>query len=94
MTLRVQPRASRNKVLGTHGGALKIALNAPPVDGAANKACLDLLAEVLGIKMASIEIKHGQKSRNKQILLREISIQQVQERLKEILSNGRNYRME
>src|SRR5947209_5989842 len=50
----VAPRASANKVVGVHNGAIKISLTAPPVDGAANKALLEFLAGVLGVPRSSL----------------------------------------
>jgi len=88
LRVRVQPRASRNRILGGYGGALKLALSAPPVEGAANQACIELLAKVFGLKNAQVQIKNGQKSRNKQVLLQGIEPEQVEERLKEILTHG------
>ena len=45
----LQPRASRNDIVGLHNGALKIRLTSPPVDGAANRSCMKILAKVLGL---------------------------------------------
>jgi uncharacterized protein len=61
----VAPRASSNKVVGEHNGALKVALTAPPVEGAANKALVEFLAKVLGVPKSSIAIISGDMSRNK-----------------------------
>ncbi|MEK7798096.1 MAG: DUF167 domain-containing protein, partial [Nitrospirota bacterium] len=47
LSVRVQPRASRNEVAGLVGETLKIRLTAPPVEGAANEACLAFLAKLL-----------------------------------------------
>ena len=66
----VQPRSSRNRIVGLHGDAPKIKLTAPPVDNAANKMCLKYLAGCLGVSNASLEIIAGQASRSKKILLR------------------------
>jgi hypothetical protein len=66
----VQPRASRVSVAGTHAGALKIRLTAPPADGAANKQCLKMLAEALGLPKTSLTIAAGQASRSKQIRIK------------------------
>ena len=67
--VRVQPRASRTKVVGLHagpgGGAIKIALAAPPVDGAANDALLDFVADALGLPKRAVRLVHGETSRNK-----------------------------
>ncbi len=70
LSVRVQPKASRNAIQGIHGEALKISLTAPPVDGAANKACIAFLAKTLKHPRAAIEILSGATSRNKRLLLR------------------------
>lgn len=61
----VAPRASVNKVVGVHNGAIKISLTAPPVDGAANKALLEFLAGALGVPRSSLSLVSGHTSRNK-----------------------------
>jgi uncharacterized protein (TIGR00251 family) len=61
----VAPRASANKVVALHNGALKISLTAPPVDGAANKALLEFLAGALGVPRSSLSLVSGHTSRNK-----------------------------
>ena len=66
----VQPRSSKNKIVGVHGDALKVKVTAPPVAGAANKMCLQFLAKFLATPYSQIEIISGQNSRTKQILLR------------------------
>ncbi len=66
----VQPKSSKNVVVGLHGDALKIKLTAPPVDNAANKMCLKFLAKALGVSKSSIDIIAGHTSRNKQVLLK------------------------
>jgi uncharacterized protein (TIGR00251 family) len=63
--VRVAPRASRNRVLGVQEGALKVALTAPPVDGAANDALKKLLAKALGVSKTKVEIVRGQHARIK-----------------------------
>ncbi len=68
--VRVQPRASQNAIRGIHGDALKITLTAPPVGGAANKACVAFLAKKLGLPKAALEILSGHTSRNKRLLIR------------------------
>lgn len=54
---------------GLHGDALKIRVKAPPVDGAANKMCIQYLAKCLGISKSSLEIISGLSSRTKRVLL-------------------------
>ena len=63
----VQPRSSQNQVVGCHGDALKVKIKAPPVEGAANKMCIQYMAECLDLPKSCVEIKSGQSGRNKQI---------------------------
>jgi uncharacterized protein (TIGR00251 family) len=61
----VSPRASSNKVVGEHNDSIKIALTAPPVEGAANKALVEFVAKVLGVPKGNVIIIVGETSRNK-----------------------------
>ena len=63
----IQPRASRNQILGIHNHCLKIKLTSPPVDGAANQACIKFLAKAFGISPSRIAIVKGETSKNKTI---------------------------
>jgi uncharacterized protein (TIGR00251 family) len=81
----VQPRASRNAVVGLHGAALKIQLTAPPVEGAANEACLRFLAALLGVRRSQIAIVKGEKSRQKLIRIAQASIEALRARLQGVL---------
>lgn len=63
----VQPRSSVNAVIGCHDRALKIKLTAPPVGGAANKQCIQLLAKKLGLPKSALTITGGLASRRKRI---------------------------
>ena len=65
--VRVQPRASRSAIEGVHGDALKVRLSAPPVDGAANEALVELLARALGISRRDVRVVAGATSRAKVI---------------------------
>ena len=69
-TVFVQPRSSKNMIAGIHGNALKIKLTAPPVEGAANKMCVDYLAKCLGVPKSSLQILSGHGSRTKRMLLK------------------------
>jgi hypothetical protein len=66
---RIQPRARRNEITGVHGDALKIALTAPPVEGAANEACIAFLAKHFALPRSHVSILAGHSSRNKIIRL-------------------------
>lgn len=65
VSLRVQPGASRNAVSGSYGDSVKIALQAPPVDGRANQALCRLLADWCGIPRRGVVLKSGQTGRSK-----------------------------
>lgn len=65
--VRVQPRASRSEIVGVHGDAMKIRLSAPPVDGAANDALVELVADALGVSRRSVRIVGGESSRSKTV---------------------------
>lgn len=71
--VHVQPRASKNEIGGAHGGAMKVRLTAPPVEGAANQALIELLSRQLGVPRSSIRILQGQSSRHKIIEVQGIS---------------------
>ncbi|MEZ4588241.1 MAG: DUF167 domain-containing protein [Gemmatimonadales bacterium] len=68
--VRAQPRASRTELAGLHGDALKIRVAAPPVDGAANEAILELLAKSLGVPTGAVRLARGSSSRTKTIEVR------------------------
>ncbi len=73
LPVRVQPGCSRRRIEGEHAGRLKVALNAPPEQGKANKALLRLIAKLLGISRTSVVLVSGQTSRDKLLLVRGIS---------------------
>ena len=66
-TVRAQPEARRNGVQGEQDGALKIAVTAPPEDGRANAALVEVLRDALGLKRSQIELLSGQTSREKKV---------------------------
>ena len=65
LAIRLHPGARKNGVTGVHADALKIALTAPPVDGKANEALIEFLAEALRLPRARIAIVAGLTSRTK-----------------------------
>jgi len=80
-SVRVQPRAKRNTVVGELEGALKIALTAPPVDGRANEACIEFLAGLFDIPRSSVTIISGHNSRNKVLRVSGLSSATLRQRL-------------
>ena len=63
--VRVQPRASRNELVGLRNGVLRVRLQAPPVEGAANEALIRFIANELGLSRRAVRIVSGFGSRNK-----------------------------
>jgi uncharacterized protein (TIGR00251 family) len=82
--IHLQPRASRNRVVGLHGKALKIALTAPPVEGAANTALLEFLAVTLRIPRSTCILSAGGKSRDKCVLIRTSTPTRLTQQLEEM----------
>jgi uncharacterized protein (TIGR00251 family) len=81
LTLHIQPRASRTGLAGLHGGALKIRIAAPPVDGAANLELLRFLAKLLGVGRSSLELAAGASARRKTVLVHGLTVQAVERKL-------------
>ena len=84
-SVKVQPRARRNAITGTLGDALKLALTAPPVEGRANQAVIEFLAETLEIPRASVTITSGETSRNKVVRVAGVSKRIVEQKLEAAL---------
>ena len=85
LSVHAQPGASRTKIVGEYGESLKIAVHAPPVDGAANEAITDFLAEVLGLSRKNIGLKSGTTGRKKTFLLLGLTLEEAWNRLKDYL---------
>jgi hypothetical protein len=66
----VVPRSSKNQIVGALDDALKVKLMAPPVEGAANRMCLEYLAKAFQIPKSSLEILSGQSGRHKVVAIR------------------------
>jgi uncharacterized protein (TIGR00251 family) len=77
VSVRVQPRASKDEVAGEMGGALKVRLRAPAVEDRANEALVDFLAEVLKTSRSAVSILSGERSRVKRIEIRGVTRQQI-----------------
>jgi uncharacterized protein (TIGR00251 family) len=77
LTVRVQPRASRDEIAGVLGGALKVRLRAPALEDRANEALCEYLAELLKTSKAAVRILSGHHSRSKRMEVRGVTEQQV-----------------
>ncbi len=70
LSVRAQPGARRDAVVGEHAGMLKITVSAPPDKGRANNAIIEVLAAALGVKRSDIELVSGATSRQKKFFVR------------------------
>lgn len=80
--VRVTPRASRAAITGVHGGALKVSLTAPPVEGAANAALIELLADALDVPKRAVRIEHGDHNRHKTLSIEGVTLAAVRALIK------------
>lgn len=81
----VVPNAARSGVAGVHGDALRIRVAAVPVDGRANDALLDVLAQALGVPRRDLRLDTGHGSRRKRVVVA-LPAAVVQDRLQALLS--------
>lgn len=77
LTIKVVPRSSRSELLGPMGDFLKVKLQAPPVEGAANEALIELLRDIFRVPKKNIKILRGEKSRIKQVEIQGLSLAQA-----------------
>jgi uncharacterized protein len=81
LAVRAQPGAKKTAIAGVYGDGdaaqLKIAVQAPPVEGRANEALIAFLAETFGVPKRSVDLVSGELSRSKVFLIRGISAQQA-----------------
>ena len=82
IAVKVVPRASKNQIMGIEGDALKIRLNALPVEGKANDALITFLADALGVRRVQIEIVMGHTSRRKIVRVYGATALEVERRLR------------
>jgi uncharacterized protein (TIGR00251 family) len=81
LSVRAAPGARRNAVGGEQNGALKVAVTQVAEKGKANKAVLDLLCKSLDLKKSQVELVSGETSRDKRVLVRGMTVEQLRERL-------------
>lgn len=65
ISIHIQPGAARSELAGEHGEALKVRISARPVEGAANAALTEFMAQCLGVARREVRIVRGEKSRQK-----------------------------
>jgi uncharacterized protein len=77
-TVRVQPRASRDEIVGVIEGALKVSLCAPAVENRANEALVEYLAGVLKTSKSAVRIRSGEQSRTKRVEVQGVTRRQIE----------------
>ena len=81
LPVRVVPRAGRTALDGVVEGALRVRLAAPPVEGAANRALVEFLAELLGVPKRDIAIMRGERGRQKLVQVHGLTADELRQRL-------------
>ena len=86
LAVRAQPGAKKTAIAGIYGegdtAQLKIAVQAPPIDGRANAALIEFLAQTFSLPKSSVELVAGESSRSKVFRLRGITVIEAKERLR------------
>ena len=78
-TTRVQPRASRDEIIGEYQNGLRIRLTAPPIDNRASQALRKLLAARLKVPLTAVRIASGERSRTKRVEIRGVTPGMIRE---------------
>lgn len=78
LSLHCQPGAKASRIVGLHGERLKLQLHAPPLENRANDALVAWLADQLGVPRKQIELLTGHTSRQKRVLVRGATVEQVE----------------
>jgi uncharacterized protein len=87
LPVRAQPGARNAGILGEQAGSLKVAVTAPPEDGKANKALLEVLRDVLKLKRSQISLFGGEMSREKKFLISGITREELAKRIEPLIED-------
>ncbi len=82
ISVKVQPNAGRNQIVGLDDGVWKIKIGAPPDKGKANKELLDFLSQVLNVRKDSLNLVKGHTSHNKIIEVAGLTLDEISARMK------------
>ena len=82
--VRVQPRSSKTEISGIQDGILRVRLTSPPVDGAANKQCIELLSRKMKIPKRAIRIASGASARRKRLKVLGMGIEEMKNILNDL----------
>lgn len=84
--VRLKPRSSRNMLEGVEEGSLRVRITAPPVEGEANRALIEFLSELTGIRKSAFHIESGLKSREKKVFVAGASAVELEKAVSSSLS--------
>ena len=87
LRVRAQPRARRARLVGEHGGALKVAITEPPEKGKANEAVAQLLASQLALPRSQLTLIAGETSKEKRFLVAGVAPAELRTRLEQIVGS-------
>jgi uncharacterized protein len=90
LRVHVRPGAGRSAIVGRHGDALAVRVAAPPVDGRANAACLELLRDELGVR--EVELVGGERRADKRFELTNVDVEKLRRRLDELIEEAGAHR--
>ena len=85
IALRAQPGAKRTAIVGLYGDQLKVAVQAPPVEGKANAALIKFFADFFALPKSSVRILAGELNRSKVVGLGGLTAQQAEEKIAPLL---------
>ena len=77
LSVRAQPGARRNAIIGEQAGALKVAVTAPPDKGRANDAIVEVLSEAFGLKRSQVKLISGATNRQKKFLIQGVGAERL-----------------
>lgn len=81
VSLWIQPRAGRTRIVEIYNDLLKVAVSAPAIDGRANKEAIAFLAKLLGVAASNVSFLSGEQSRRKRVLIKGLSVDEVRTKL-------------
>ena len=85
LPVRAQPGARQNEIRGEQNGMLKVSVTQAPEKGKANKALIALLSKEFSLRKSQIELISGATSSQKRLLVREVTLEELWERIERVL---------
>lgn len=86
LNVYVQPRASKNRIMGIYKNSIKICVTAPPVENKANEAVIRFIADLFKLPKSAVTIKSGKQGRNKKVLISNMTLNKASKILADVLT--------